>query len=143
MRLMGERPRKRLPRFTNSGKPGPRGHSAWSLTEHRILKEHYPRIGAEGVKELLDDAGYDRTLQAIRNHAWTYDIRHGDIPGYVTVNELHPSNKGAASRYYRMLFEACKDGVLLELPTNRVKYLVPIEWVEKKQAEREARDESR
>lgn len=134
--------RKRVPRFRGSGKKGPQGHAAWSRVEHKILVDHYPMIGAEGVQKMLADAGYERSSRAIMNHAWNYDIRHGEIPGYVTVNELHPSNKGNQAKYYRMLFEACKDGVLLELPTTRLKYLVPIEWAEAKQAERAERNKN-
>lgn len=109
-------------------RPGPNGERPWSKQEDDILQRYYPREGTHGVLSRLERAGFTRTRPAVTSRAHNKMIAIGDIEGYIPVSKLTATL--GQTQYYRVLWLACKDGVLLEIPSRRLKYLVPIEWAD-------------
>jgi len=91
---------------------------------------------------MLLDYGYDRSESALNSRAHDHMLSVGDVPGYVSVAHMI-NGRTKSAQYYKVLWEACRDGVLLKLPTSRNKWQVPIEWADKWANEREARRRER
>ena len=100
----------------------------WTPKEMEILTKYYPREGPKGTKERLAKLGYERSKHAIVSKANHNMILVGEIPGYVIPS--HVLGSCGSTSYYIMLFQACRDRVLLELPNKSTKYAVPEEWAD-------------
>lgn len=100
----------------------------WSAREEQILSRWYSRAGGRKVQQILANNGFNRTYKSILLKAQRLMLYRDPPEGYISI---YWASRARGDGYYRILYYACKDGVLLTREGGRVQHFVPIEWAEK------------
>jgi hypothetical protein len=104
----------------------------WEPEELAALKRHYPRQGSTGVQRILAQNGFMRTIGAINSKANQLQVRLGESPTLVPLNDVHAQSRAdfrQASAY--AVNQAKRDGVLVTVGSGNAKrHMVPSEWAE-------------
>lgn len=103
----------------------------WDDKEIAILKNNYNRHGGAKVRKMLQRYGSERSVVAIHNKASELMVWRDGPEGCVSVRRfVHDQRPELNLDYYRVAFEACKDGVLVDFKSHYARYYVPVDWAE-------------